>query len=252
MDEVVRFVRLGDHAFVRPDLLGLPARRGPEARGGDQAVAQLQAAVRDGDAALSNRLILDHYLGGADLATVFDEVLAPAMHAIGEEWECGETEVFQERRACEIFGSAIHDLKRLLPPPALDAPIALGGAPEGDHYHLASQMVDLVLTEAGWRSQLLGGALPFATLSVAAQRHQPPLFWLSMSHVGDPETFWSRYRGFVEGLPDSTRLLVGGRAFDAESGAFSERVTYCEDLRTLARKAALPASNAAESGAKAG
>ncbi len=36
---------------------------------------------------------------------------------MGDLWECGDLDVYQERRGCEVCNRLIHELRRLLPEP---------------------------------------------------------------------------------------------------------------------------------------
>ena len=72
--------------------------------------------------------------------------------------------------------------------PAEQAPIALGGAPEGDPYVLSSLMVELTLLEVGWRVLNLGPDTPMAALAVAVRQHRPRLVWISITTQPPPRS----------------------------------------------------------------
>ena len=137
-------------------------------------------AGKNGDGVSCRQILFNLLLTGQSLSWRGDEVLAAVMRQVGEQWSCHELDPYQERRGCEICLRALHELRRALPPPGPEAPVALGGTPDSDPYTLATVLVDLVLTQAGWRAQSLGSGLPFETLRRAIEEQRPRLFWLSV------------------------------------------------------------------------
>lgn len=132
-------------------------------------------------------MVLDLYLGGTNVTTLCDQLIAPVLYEVGEGWARGNIEIYQEHRACEILNRILYDLRSVLAPPPRTAPVAIGGTPPGDNYRLATLMVELVLVDLGWNAISLGNSLPFTTMAAAAHHHEPDLFWLSMSHVADSD-----------------------------------------------------------------
>ncbi|MEM6315518.1 MAG: B12-binding domain-containing protein, partial [Planctomycetota bacterium] len=199
--EVLRFLREQDHTLVRPEVLGLPVGTGRGPRSIAKANDALLEALETGDNDKCRRLVLDLFLSGNSVVRICEELVTPALHALGDGWQCGQIEIFQEHRACEILNRILYDLRTILPPHAPQAPIAIGGTPPGDNYRLATLMVELVLVDEGWNAVSLGSSLPFATMAAAAQHHQPSLFWLSFSHVGDQAVAAEAFEEFLRTTP---------------------------------------------------
>ncbi len=240
--DVVQFLRQGDHNILRPELLGLPPGIDTGVRNRQRAVEFLVSALKAGDGELVRRLVFNSYLSGGSVAELADKLIAPAMHIIGECWECGDLEIYQEHRACEMLAKVVHELRMLLPPSK--GLIALGGTPTGDHYRLATALIELTLIEAGWRATSLGTSLPFFTLSRAIEHHRPRLFWLSISHT-DAQLITSRQLAdWIESVPESTQVVLGGQALGQVAG-FSHTKAKCfgdfVSLRQFADRLATPA-----------
>jgi len=233
--EVIRFLREQEHPLVRPEVLGLPAGAGQSPRSLAKANDALLDALKAGDAELSRRLVIDLFLSGASVVKLCEAVVAPAMHALGDGWECGQIEVYQEHRACEVLNRILYDLRTVLPPAERTAPVALGGTPPGDNYRLATLMVELVLVDQGWNAVSLGSSLPFATMAAAAQHHHPQLFWLSFSHVHDFEASRSGFERFLLDTPDSMQVVIGGQQVNEHFAdlADGKRVIHCPSLASL-------------------
>ena len=231
---VMAFLRQRDQPLVRPEVLGLPSNTGSTRRIMDRAAEQFRDALAAGDEDVSRQVILDLYLAEHRLARIFDLVIAPAYHEIGERWKCDEVEIFQERRAVEMGTRLLGELRRLLPAPASGAPVAMGGTWEDDPYQLPTSLIELTLRESGWHATNLGAALPFATMEAALTESRPRLFWLSVSVVPDEDRFVEQYSSFFElAEAQQTAVTVGGRVLTA---ALRDRIrysSYCDNLQSL-------------------
>ncbi|MFM9117623.1 MAG: MerR family transcriptional regulator [Planctomycetota bacterium] len=227
------YVRSSGRHLVHPELLGLPASLGQAGRQLDGLVEPLVTALIEGDEQQSRRLVLDLYLAEHALSSLCDRVLTRAFEIVGERWECGLTEVYQERRACEIMLRVLHELRLMVPPLPTDAPLALGGVVEGDSYQLATTMVELVLRDARWNAVSLGNNLPLETLAAALKTHRPRLFWLSCSRLVDEAEFLRGYRALYDEFGMDIAFVVGGRALTEPVRREMRYAAYCDNLQHL-------------------
>lgn len=174
------------------------------------------------------------YLRQKDCVADFaDELMAAAFHDIGERWCRGEAEVYQERRAMDICGRLLQEIRRLLPEPIAAAPLAMGGAIEGDHYQMPTQLISLVFRQNGWRSMNLGANLPLESISAAVAEHRPKLLWLSISHISCEASFVEQYQKFYSSLPPDQSVVIGGRALHDRLRPKLRYTGFCDDLRQL-------------------
>jgi excisionase family DNA binding protein len=199
---------------------------------------QFQRALLAGDESHCRKAISSWYTIHGGMASVADDLLAPTLHSVGELWECGRAEVYQERRGCEICIRLIHELRRLVPEPTSTAPLAMGGTSEGDHYQVANQLIEIIFREAGWRTISLGSGVPFSSMLAAAQKYTPKVFWLSASFLDNEHDFLNRFQSFSHQLPQATMLVVGGRALGDQVRPKMKFAAHCDSmhqLSTLAR-----------------
>jgi len=231
--DVLRFLRESDLKLVRPEVLGLPPGTGARPRVLERTEENLLGTLLDGQYDLSRRLVLDLYINGMQVVAICDQIITPVLHKIGEYWDCQDAEVYQERRACELVTRILFELQSILPVAPLDAPVALGATPTGDQYRIPTQMVELVLQEAGWSATSLGSVLPLETLQVAIGRHQPLLFWLSVTHLEDEAAFVAEFKEFQQKVPNETHLVIGGQALTESLLEQLQPVEYCKDLKQL-------------------
>ena len=182
----------------------------------------------------ARRVVLDLYLSNTSVATICDTVITPAFQKIGELWQCGSMEVFEERRACETCSRVIHELRRAVGTGEIDGPLAMGGTLDGDPYTLAASMSELVLRDCGWRANSLGNMLPFATLCKALERDRPRLLWLSVASIRDVDRFVAGFNVlFDTATTFGSAIAVGGQALTADIRRLLRYTTYCDNFRHL-------------------
>ncbi len=234
LSAVMAFLRETRQPLVRPEVLGLPTNTGRGTLVLDRARENLFEALVVGDEEMARQIVVDLYLAEQRISTIGDQVLAPAFRKVGEKWGCGDVEVYQERRGCEIAQRLLGELRVIMPPPKSDAPVAVGGTPEGDFYRLPTAAVELVLRECGWRATNLGSSLPCSTLSAAIERTQPRLFWLSVSYVrNEDELVETTAVLFDECRKRHAAMAVGGFALSESLRGRLHFSAHCDQLRHL-------------------
>jgi MerR family transcriptional regulator, light-induced transcriptional regulator len=194
LEEVIRFIRRSGMTPVRPELLGL------------------KGALLGDRAAEARSLIVALYIDGESLAWICDEVIRSALSGVGELWKHDPGGIFLEHRAIETCSRALSQLRSLLPQAGEEAPVAVGGAFDGDVYQVPSAMAALVLAEAGYRERNLGAVSPVAATLAAIRHHQPRIVWQSFSVA--PHSIREAKKGLAsiaDAMGDAA-LVIGGRA----------------------------------------
>jgi methanogenic corrinoid protein MtbC1 len=199
--------------------------------------SQFERALLAGDETQCRRVISSWYAIHGNMASVADDLMAPAFRVIGQMWQCGRADVYQERRGCEICIRLIHELRRLIPDPLNEAPLSMGGTSEGDNYQVANQLIEIIFREAGWRTISLGSGVPFSSMASAVEKYRPKVFWLSVSHIDSDEDFLSRFELFSKDLPQGTMLVVGGRCLSDAVRTKMQFSAYCDSMRQLSNLA---------------
>lgn len=216
LSEAVRFIRETRAPVARPELLDLPEVAVAQQRGiggADRLLDHLLA----GDVVGARGWLMSRYLAGAAIAELCDGPVKDAMYRLGELWRHDEGGIFIEHRGTDVCLQALAQLRALHDPPA-DAPLAVGGAPEGDPYLLPSFMAATVIAAAGMRAVNLGPDAPLAAIDAAIEHHAPRMMWLSVSSPLSP----ARVRTIVQwiaGLPADVIPVVGGQQSAPFSGA---------------------------------
>ena len=233
MSGLLGFLRGGKHELVHPEALGLPPTSGQTTRVLDRSREQMTEALIDGNELRCRQITIDLYLAERSISVICDDVFAAAFREIGDRWACGDAEVYQERRGCEISLLVLHELRSLLPPPPAEAPLAIGGAASGDQYSLGTTMAELVLRDVTWNANSIGNNLPFVTLAAAIREHRPKLFWLSCSHVADESEFLAGYHELYEEFGLDVAFVVGGYALTEQVRQQMKYSAYCDNMQHL-------------------
>lgn len=202
-----------------------------------------EKAVIEGNELKCLTVLSQYYTHHPSFAKLADEFIGATFRRLGDMWNCGSLEIYQERRGCEVCHRVLHDFRRMLAEAPANAPIAIGAAPAGDQYTLPSQIIELVLQECGWQATNLGSNLPFKTIASAVAQYQPRLLWLSVSHLEDEEAFVQEYREFQCQLPAQTVVVLGGRALHDDLRPRLKYTGHCDNMQQLAAFATAIRSN---------
>jgi len=117
------------------------------------------------------------------LSVLFDRIITPALHHVGEAWEEGRLTVGEEHRMTEIVRESLYALRFDLDPPtdgdASPRPMAIVGCERTGVHDIGAFMVRLLLMEAGWRAVYLGGRVPAEEYASQQARHGASLVCVS-------------------------------------------------------------------------
>ncbi len=231
--DVLRFVHEHGYDLSKPELLGLPPRL--RAAATDTTRAQLLAALVAGDADEVRRIIVGLFARGVPLTDVFDLVLAPALRDLGQRWEHGSVRVYEEHRAIGLVQRALHEIRRLLPPPSGKRRSGIVATLSGDPYTVAITMAELTLREIGWAATNLGPDTPAYTIGEAMTAQRPRLLCLGINWVADERAFVGSYATLADAARERrTAIVVGGPAATPELRAAIRYAACCASMRELA------------------
>ena len=245
------FLHSTNRKLVDPAALGIessdvkiastfPVKRSPvRGEGREPAQREFRAALAAGDEQRCMAMLSERVSLGWTRAEAAEDLITDAMRGIGDAWDCGELEVYQERRSCNICTRLIFYLRNGIEALPSDAPIAIGAAPESDPYQLPSALVELALRESGWNAFNLGNDLPLASLNQAVADYKPDLVWLSVTSVNDPNRFVSEQNKLADSLSENASMIVGGRALDDRLRPKLRYTAHCDSLRHLVELAAI-------------
>ncbi|MHC5110116.1 MAG: cobalamin B12-binding domain-containing protein [Planctomycetota bacterium] len=231
---VVNFIRQRGMPLVEPEVLGMPATTGGGPGTLHRARQRIEQALIDGDGDRFRAAAFDLYLAGNSLAFISDRVISPTFAKLGEIWQHGSLEIFQERRAIEICTQWLFEIRQACEVVAPTSPYALGATLSGDPYTLPSMMIEVALRESGWNAESYGVNHPIETMLAAIRKKKPRLVWISFSAIRDPDQLiasWPEFYGEATRL--NAMVAVGGRALTEEIRREMDYSVFCDTLHHL-------------------
>lgn len=210
--------------------------RGKTINTGANIGEELHRALISGDGDKVRVLIFGSYRRGVSIAEIADQAVAPAMAAIGREWEAGKIDVMEEHRASQLCASVLYELKAKLEERAgRSRPRAVGAAPEDDYSTLPTLLAQMTLLDAGWDAVNLGPDTPFKSLARAIVELHPRLMWVSISHLGPEQAFVAAYREFYRQAEVAhVPVAIGGYGLKDAIRSRIPYTTYGDRLSHLA------------------
>ena len=257
------FLRSSNHSLSNPHALGIeekdlglvtgqasqtsqPTPSYQTIRALDQS--EFLSALAAGQEDVCRRLLQIKLDDGWSRTEAAEDLIVDAMRGIGDQWDCGQLHVFQERRSCLICTRLIHWLfEGLVCEAAADSrssqnkktpPVAIGAAPETDPYEIPTALVQLALRESGWNAINLGHNLPLESMIRAAKEYRPKLVWLSVTWLSDPQQFIDQQNKLADSLGPDVSLIVGGQGLNDGLRPHLRYTAHCDSLRHLIRLAA--------------
>ncbi len=233
VNAILSFLRDSKHDLINPQAIGLPDRSYVVASGYEETCKVIVDAMVSGNETVLVQAVVELFLVEESIPKIMDAYLAVAFHQIGDLWQCGEAEVYQERRACEMSQRVINEIRRLGSSPDENSPVAIGATPQGDLYRLPTMMTEVVLRNANWNATSMGENVPLESLAVAIRTHRPQLFWLSVSYLESEERFIQDYQRFYSEFAGQLTFVVGGRALTSEVRQRIKFSAFCDNMQQL-------------------
>jgi MerR family transcriptional regulator, light-induced transcriptional regulator len=165
-------------------------------------IERLREALRRGDERSAGELVDRLANGGVSPVELCDELLAPALRLIGEDWASGEATVADEHRATAICERL---LARLPTRRTRVRGTVVVATPAGEHHALPALMASIALRYDGWRVHHLSSDLPADELAAFLERERPDLLVLSTTMPGTRAGSVARRAATALGIP----VMVG-------------------------------------------
>ncbi len=232
--DVYRLVRAGSLPYS--DLTRLIPTAPAEVEPADAVRQRLIAAVNAEDHDLIRTILLAAYRNGTPMDVLADRVIAPAFAHVGHSWEAGKMTVSAEHRITQACVATLYELRaelRVNTDP--DRPVAVGGAPEHDHYVLPTLLAKLTLLEGGWDAVNLGPHTPMSAFAAALDDLRPALVWVSVTHLTEPQRFADEYTAFFRRAEErGVAVAIGGQGLGGALRASLPYTTFGDGLGQLA------------------
>lgn len=134
---------------------------------------RLQARMIAGDAVGAWKVVEGALAAGHDSGSIYLEVIAPALRAVGEGWESGALSIGDEHRASAVAGRILGRMSSRFIWRGRRRGRVLVGTPPGERHALPATMVADMLRGAGFEVIDLGSDLPVADFAAAVSAALP-------------------------------------------------------------------------------
>lgn len=165
---------------------------------------------------------------------LLNEFLLPLLTRVGDRWREGNLRIAHEHAATSAIRSFLGNLWGSIPAP-MEAPLMLATTPSGQVHELGLMMAAAVASSEGWNVLYLGPNMPAEEIAAAAIQKGARVVALSLVYPADDPRLADELRALRHHLPDSTTLIVGGRAGESYHGALpstgSVFITSFQELR---------------------
>lgn len=173
----------------------------------DRKSAYLQAVLSSDRRAAMN--VVEHSLRSSEPASVYVDVIATAMHAVGRLWQGNKISVAREHMATATTQYVLAQVYSQHSPPDHSRGKAVVSGMQGEFHQLGAHMVADVLDYDGWDVRFLGTNMPHDGILAAIEEHHATVVGLSATMLLSTPKLVALIDDIKRRLP-STRILVGG------------------------------------------
>ncbi|MGB4064515.1 MAG: MerR family transcriptional regulator [Azonexus sp.] len=199
-------------ATPQEELGALTSRRSKPATtntsGDDGDLGELLALIKQHDAAAYQQA-MQQRLARQGLQRFVQDTVAPLTRRVGENWEDGSFEVFEEHLYTELTKRLLRQAIATLPGGPRGPRVLLTSVPEEQHV-LGLLMVEALFALEGAECIPLGTQMPLLEIGRAAEAHQADIVALSFSGAFPPRQIPGLLQQLRRILPAATALWVGG------------------------------------------
>ncbi len=168
-----------------------------------------------------------------ELVGRLDQCVTRALSKIGEEYRQGKLEVYEVRAAVRTTLRILDELRQRLPAATKTAPVAVGGAMEGNFDEVGSRLVELSMRFLPMQSYCMGASLPASSLANAARNKGATIVWVSHTHVASTDRLLAWHGKLRSELPPGVRVIVGGGGLSQSLISSLQVDAYYESLTTM-------------------
>jgi methanogenic corrinoid protein MtbC1 len=203
---------LRESPSFRPPVVSLHERRAP-GRATGVLRQRYVAALLAGDRREALDVVVEDGLwSNIPVASLYLEVIQPALYEIGRLWEQRRISVAQEHLATAISRLALSQLYPHLPGQPQNGKLAVVACVEGELHDLGAQMVADLLEIAGFDARFLGANVPTSSLVATVRERSPHLLALSATLAANVAALRHAVTAVRDAVGSHIVLAVGGQA----------------------------------------
>ena len=175
-------------------------------------------AALNGRTAFLSSLITQAEQRGMSLVTIAENIIKPAMAAVGEMWRAGKIGVLDEHLATDSTMQALAEWRNNSEKKDGANRLAVVGCSERETHQLAAMLVRDLLEAEGWKVIYLGSHTPLFTFAEAVNRFKPCLVCISVTMADNLERAVRDYESLRRAaIKHGTRIIIGGAALQDQA-----------------------------------
>lgn len=155
------------------------------------------------------------YLAQYPLHQIYDHLITPVLHNIGELWEQGEISVAKEHLATQTVRDGIIRLQGIIriPKEKIGNVLCLNFSDE--LHDIALKMIDHILENRGYKVLFTGQITPLVDIEQLFDVLKPKRVYISSTFVNDAATAQNEFNQICQISSDyKANVYIGGRGFD--------------------------------------
>jgi len=203
------------------------AGRPPAPAESTEDLSELLALIKQHDAA-GYQQAMQQRLARQGFQHFVQDTVAPLTRQVGEAWEDGRFEVFEEHLFTELTKRLLRQAIATLPGGSRSPRIVLTTVPDEQHV-LGLLMVEGLFALEGAECIPLGTQMPLREIGRAALAHQADIVALSFSTAFPRRQLAGVLEQLRQMLPVGTALWIGGQGTSGQTGSSDCRVLHSLD-----------------------
>lgn len=158
------------------------------------------------------------YLGQYPLHDIYDHLVTPVLHQIGQLWMDNKISIAEEHIASQAIRDAVIRLQGIIRLPNKKKGKALLINFTREFHSMALKMVEHILELRGFRVFFAGQNTPLMKIDKFFENYHPDRVYVSGTVVEDKELLESEFRTICDlSMQFNAKVWLGGRAFDVIS-----------------------------------
>lgn len=126
------------------------------------------------------------YLSQYPLYQIYDQLITPVLHRLGDMWETGVISVIEEHIASQGIRDCINRLQGIIQLPKSEGPAAVCINPVNELHDIALKMVENILELKGFRTFFSGQLTPALKLDELLDRTKAERLYLASTVIAEP------------------------------------------------------------------
>lgn len=200
-------------------------------------ITYLQEQAFSSDRSRVQQVMNGLYLAQYPLHQIYDHLITPVLHNIGDLWEQGKISVAKEHLATQTIRDGIIRLQGIIRIPKEKTGNALCLNFSDELHDIALKMVDHVLEARGFKVLFTGQITPLVDIEQLFEVLQPERVYISSTIVTDSVAVQTEFDQICQISTDyGASVYIGGRGFDAlnvDNPQVKARLKSFEDVSTL-------------------